>query len=54
MQSALNGIYVIRTSVSADVMSETEPVSAYNDLSRVERAFRTLKSVDLAIRPVHH
>ncbi len=33
---------------------ETEAVSAYKDLSRVERAFRTLKSVDLAIRPVHH
>jgi hypothetical protein len=35
-------------------MSETDAVSAYKDLSRVERAFRTLKSVDLAIRPVHH
>ena len=53
-EAALDGIYVIRTSVSADVMSETEAVSAYKDLSRVERAFRTLKSVDLAIRPVHH
>jgi hypothetical protein len=53
-EAALDGIYVIRTSVSADVMTETEAVSAYKDLSRVERAFRTLKSVDLAIRPVHH
>ena len=53
-EAALDGIYVIRTSVSADVMGETEAVSAYKDLSRVERAFRTLKSVDLAIRPVHH
>ncbi len=53
-EAALDGIYVIRTGVSADVMIETEAVSAYKDLSRVERAFRTLKSVDLAFCPVHH
>lgn len=53
-EAALDGVYVIRTSVSADVMSQTEAVSAYKDLSRVERTFRTLKSVDLAIGPEHH
>ncbi len=53
-EAAFDGIYVIRTGVSADVMIETEAVSAYKDLSRVERAFQTLKSVDLAFCPVHH
>jgi hypothetical protein len=53
-EAALDGIYVIRTSVAADAMSDADTVRAYKDLSRVERAFRTLKSVDLAIRPVHH
>ncbi|EGO94359.1 IS1634 family transposase [Acidiphilium sp. PM] len=53
-EAALDGIYVIRTSVAAEAMSDADTVRAYKDLSRVERAFRTLKSVDLAIRPVHH
>src|SRR6185312_5827004 len=47
-EARLDGIYVIRTSLPADAMR------AYKDLARVERAFRTLKSVDLQIRPVHH
>ncbi len=53
-EARLDGIYVIRTSVPADTMSAADAVRAYKDLSRVERAFRTLKSVDLQIRPVHH
>ena len=50
----LDGLYVIRTSVSADTMSAQDTVQAYKDLARVERAFRTMKSIDLQIRPVHH
>ena len=53
-EARLDGIYVIRTSLPAETMSAAEAVRAYKDLARVERAFRTLKSVDLQIRPVHH
>lgn len=53
-EARLDGIYVIRTSLPADAMSAADAVRAYKDLARVERAFRTLKSVDLQIRPVHH
>jgi Transposase DDE domain len=50
----LDGIYVIRTSVPAEHLNAAETVQAYKDLSRVERAFRSLKSVDLDIRPIRH
>ena len=50
----LDGIYVIRTSVPAEHLDAAETVQAYKDLSRVERAFRSLKSVDLDIRPIRH
>jgi len=53
-EARLDGIYVIRTSVPADQMAAAETVQAYKDLSRVERAFRSLKSVDLDIRPIRH
>jgi hypothetical protein len=53
-EARLDGIYVIRTSLPAEAMSAADAVRAYKDLARVERAFRTLKSVDLQIRPVHH
>jgi hypothetical protein len=53
-EARLDGIYVIRTSLPADAMTAADAVRAYKDLARVERAFRTLKSVDLQIRPVHH
>jgi hypothetical protein len=53
-EARLDGIYVIRTSVPADHMAAAETVQAYKDLSRVERAFRSLKSVDLDIRPIRH
>ncbi len=51
---ALDGIYVIRTSVPREVMDANETVGTYKSLSRVERAFRSLKSIDLKIRPIHH
>jgi len=54
VEARLDGIYVLRTSVEADALSAAETVQAYKDLSRVERAFRCLKTVDLDIRPIRH
>lgn len=51
---ALDGLYVIRTSVDSKELSGDETVRAYKDLSHVERAFRTIKTVDLQIRPIFH
>jgi hypothetical protein len=53
-EAALDGIYVIRTSVPATQMDSADCVRQYKSLANVERAFRTLKSVDLRIRPIHH
>lgn len=53
-ESALDGIYVIRTSVQPDVVSSEDAVRAYKDLAKVERAFRSMKTVDLKIRPIYH
>ena len=53
-EAALDGIYVIRTNVPADKLPADNAVRAYKSLSRVERAFRSYKTVDLKVRPVHH
>ncbi len=53
-EQSLDGIYVIRTSVKADALSGEQVVASYKSLSGVERAFRSLKTVDLHIRPIHH
>jgi len=53
IEAALNGIYVIRTSVPATDMYSADCVRTYKALAEVERAFRTLKTVDLHIRPIH-
>jgi len=53
-ETTLDGFYVIRTSVSAERMDARETVRTYKSLSRVEQAFRSLKSVDLHIRPIYH
>jgi len=53
-EAALDGIYVIRTSVPAERMSAEETVRGYKNLSRVEAAFRSLKSIDLQARPIRH
>ncbi len=53
-EAALDGIYVIRTNVPAGELGAEEAVRAYKGLSRVERAFRSYKTVDLKVRPVHH
>jgi transposase len=53
-EAALDGIYVIRTSLSKKEMSAPNAVRSYKSLSDVERAFRSLKTVDLEVRPIHH
>jgi transposase len=53
-EAALDGIYVIRTSVTAAALTSEQVVAQYKNLSTVERAFRSLKSVDLKVRPIHH
>jgi Transposase DDE domain len=53
-EAALDGIYVIRTSLAADRLPTAEAVRSYKRLAHIERAFRSLKTVDLAVRPIHH
>jgi len=53
-EAALDGIYVLRTSVPKEVLGAEDTVRAYKDLAKVERAFRCLKTVDLHLRPIHH
>jgi hypothetical protein len=53
-ETARDGIYVTRTSLPAAVMEPAQVVTAYKSLSCVERAFRSIKTVDLEIRPIYH
>jgi hypothetical protein len=53
-EAALDGLYVLRTSVASVAMSDQETVLNYKRLAEVERAFRTLKGVDLQVRPIRH
>ena len=53
-EAALDGLYVIRTSVPAQHLDAAAAVAAYKSLSHVERAFRSIKTVDLHVRPVFH
>jgi hypothetical protein len=53
-EAALDGIYVIRTSVPAATLGAEDAVRTYKRLAQVEQAFRSLKSVDLKVRPIHH
>ena len=53
-EAALDGLYIVRTSLPASEMDAEATVRAYKRLSRVERAFRSLKTVDLKVRPVYH
>ena len=53
-EAALDGIYVIRTSVPAAQLHADAAVAAYKSLANVERAFRSMKTVDLHVRPVFH
>ena len=53
-EAALDGIYIVRTSLPADTLKAEQTVRAYKGLAVAERAFRSLKSVDLKVRPIHH
>jgi transposase len=53
-EAALDGLYVVRTSVPQETLSAEQTVAAYKDLSQVEWAFRSIKSVDLKVRPIYH
>ncbi len=52
-EAALDGIYIIRTSVSQERMEAEQAVRTYKRLAKVERAFRSMKTVDLLVRPIH-
>ena len=52
--AALDGIYVLRTNVATEQLDHEQTVLAYKRLATIERAFRSLKSVDLKVRPIHH
>jgi hypothetical protein len=53
-EAALDGLYVIRTSLSKDQLDAAAAVAAYKSLANVERAFRSMKTIDLHVRPVFH
>ena len=53
-EAALDGIYIIRTSVPKKYMDSAEAVRSYKALAEVERAFRSMKTIDLHVRPIHH
>jgi hypothetical protein len=53
-EAALDGIYVIRTTVPLEQMDPAKVVATYKSLARVERDFRSIKSIDLDLRPIHH
>ena len=53
-EAATDGIYIVRTSLGLEVMDDAATVRSYKSLSRVERAFRCIKTVDLQVRPVRH
>ncbi len=53
-EAQLDGLYVIRTSEPQERLSAEQAVRSYKGLAQVERAFRTLKGLDLRIRPIHH
>src|SRR6202011_2671442 len=53
-EALLDGIYVLRTDIEPKALDATSTVKAYKDLAHVERAFRSLKTVDLEVRPIHH
>jgi hypothetical protein len=53
-EAYLDGIYVVRTSVAAADLDAPTAIRAYKGLSHAERAFRSLKTVDLKIRPIYH
>jgi len=53
-EAALDGLYVIRTSLSKERMDEADVIRSYKQLSNVEQAFRSFKGIDLKVRPIYH
>lgn len=53
-ETALDGIYVLRTSLAEERISTEDIVRNYKNLSQVERAFHSMKTMDLKVRPIHH
>ena len=53
-EAALDGIYVVRTNVPAKALDDATTVGAYKKLAQVERAFRSLKTLDIHLRPIFH
>jgi transposase len=53
-EAVLDGIYVVRTSVPAPLLATDDVVRSYKLLSNVERAFRSMKTIDLEVRPIRH
>src|SRR6266851_1311777 len=53
-EASLDGFYVLRTNVPAQSLDAAATVRAYKSLAQVERAFRTIKTVELEVRPIHH
>jgi transposase len=53
-EAALDGFYVLRTNVPAETLGTAAVVSAYKSLAQAGRAFRSVKTVDLDVRPIHH
>jgi hypothetical protein len=53
-EAALDGIYVIRTTIGPEQMDAAKVVATYKSLARVERDFRSIKAIDVDLRPIHH
>ena len=53
-EAALDGLYVVRSSVNEEQMNSEQVVGTYKSLAKVERAFRCMKTVDLSLRPIYH
>jgi hypothetical protein len=54
VEAATDGLYVVRTSLPEATLGDADTIRSYKSLTRVERAFRCLKTVDLHVRPVYH
>ena len=53
-EEELDGLYIVRSNVEPELFDAEQTVRAYKDLAKVERAFRSMKTVDLKVRPIHH
>ena len=53
-EEELDGLYIVRSNVEPELFDAEQTVTAYKDLAKVERAFRSMKTVDLKVRPIYH